>query len=55
MRLNPIEPDMPLALPPVKLKVSVACEQFWNVSVAVPTATLCGVVAVESNTPPVVS
>ena len=55
MRLSAIAPDVPALLPPVKLKFNVALEQLWNASVAVPTGTLCGAVAVESNTPPVVS
>ena len=55
MRVNPIEPDAPLLEPPVKLKVSLALEQLWNTSVALPTATLCAVAADESKTPPVVA
>src|SRR4051794_9038120 len=55
MRWSAIEPDAPLLEPPVKLNSSVAPEQLRNTSVPVPTATLCGVVAVEPNVPPVVS
>ena len=46
--------ELPLELPPVKLKLNVAVEQLWKASVAVPTMTLFGVVG-ASNTPPVVS
>jgi hypothetical protein len=49
-----MEPDAPLLEPPVKLKFSVAVEQLRNASVALPTATVLGVAAVESKAPPVV-
>src|SRR5206468_1010802 len=55
-RVNAIVPVAPALLPPVKVNVSVAAEQLWNASVALPTATLCGSGTVgASNNPPVVS
>src|SRR4029453_13378613 len=56
IRLRAMVPELPLELPPVKLKLNVAVEQLRKASVPVPTLVLVGAGPVGlSNTPPTVS